>query len=80
MQKLARPYHRTISVLSIAVGCAAAGIALRLLLMPAGFVDRTSAVILAEGGIGWYAATALVFGLLTGLAGAVFAIIYNEIA
>jgi hypothetical protein len=80
MQKLVRPYHKTVSVLSIAIGCAATGMALRFLLLPSGFVDRTSAVILAEGGMGWYAATALFFGVLTGLAGAVFAIIYNEIA
>jgi len=79
MHKIARPYRATLAVAEFAVGCAFAGIAFRLLLMPAGLVDRTSALILAEGGLGWYFGSALLFGLIAGIAGALIAVVYNEI-
>ena len=79
MHKLAHPYSATIGLIEFAAACAFVGVAFRLLLMPLGLVDRTSALILAEGGIGWYFASALLFGLLAGIAGALTAVIYNVI-
>jgi len=80
MQKIARPYRATLAVTEFAVGCAFAGVAFRLLLMPAGLLDRMSALILAEGGLGWYFGSALLFGLFAGIAGTLIAIVYNKIA
>jgi len=39
-----------------------------------------SALILAEGGLGWYFGSALLFGLFAGIAGTLIAIVYNKIA
>jgi len=80
MHKIARPYRTTLAVAEFAVGCAFAAVAFRLLLMPAGLLDRTSALILAEGGLGWYFGSALLFGLFAGIAGTLIAIVYNKIA
>ena len=80
MHKIARPYRATLGVAEFAVGCAFAGIAFRLFLMPIGLVDRTSALIVAEGGLSWFFGSALLFGLVAGIAGALIAIVYNEIA
>jgi hypothetical protein len=80
MRKITRPYRATIGLLEFAAACAFAAVAFRLVLMPLGLVDRTSALILAEGGVGWYFASALLFGLLAGIVGACVAIVYNEIA
>ena len=80
MQKIAHPYRATLGVIEFAAGCAFAGVAFRLLLMPVGLIDPISALILAEGGVGWYFASALLFGLVAGIAGALFAIVYNGIA
>lgn len=80
MHKIARPYRATLGVVEFAVGCAFTAVAFRLLLLPAGLVDRTSALILAEGGLGWFFGSALLLGLLAGLAGVLIAILYNEIA
>ena len=79
MQKLARPHRATLAIIEFAAACAFAGFAFRLLLMPLGLIDETSALILAEGGVGWYFASALAFGLVAGIAGAVFAIVNNKI-
>ena len=80
MHKLAHPYRATLSVIEFALACAFVAIAFRLLLMPIGLVDRTSALILAEGGLGWFFGSAVFFGLLAGGAGAFIAIIYNGLA
>jgi hypothetical protein len=80
MHKIANPHLATLSVFEFASGCAFVAIAFRLLLMPLGLVDRTSALILAEGGLGWFFGSAVLFGLLAGAAGALIAIVYNGVA
>jgi hypothetical protein len=80
MHKIARPYRATLRVAEFAAGCGFAGIAFRLFLMPIGLVDKTSALIVAEGGLNWFFASAVVFGLMAGVTGALIAIAYNQIA
>ncbi|MBV8163322.1 MAG: hypothetical protein JOZ91_03550 [Candidatus Eremiobacteraeota bacterium] len=70
----------TLNVLGFAIGSGVAGFALRLVLVPAGLVGRSSSFVLGQGDIGAYVLRALLLALFSAFAGAIIAAVHNEFA
>jgi len=69
-----------LNVLGFAVGSGVAGFVLRLVLVPAGLVGRSSSLMLGQGDIGTYLLRALLLALFSAFAGAIVAAVHNEFA
>jgi len=72
--------RNTINVLGLSVGAAVATLAVRLLLLPVGFMlGRTSNWLMGEGGnLVWYASRSLLWAAVAALAATIVAVVHNE--
>lgn len=72
--------RNTINVLGLSVGAALATLAVRIVLLPVGFLlGRTSNWLMGEGGnLVWYASHSLFWAAIAALAATIVAVVHNE--